>query len=109
MGCDGQEYWQQPDRQHHRARDLRKRTVAGGGSSSWHLPGLRASGDAVSAGSCSPPKSSAEYVERVASERIGRETVTYVSNIYKYYIAYQLLSAQRDRRDAAKAEVMKRQ
>jgi membrane-bound lytic murein transglycosylase MltF len=29
-------------------------------------------------------------VERVASERIGRETVTYVSNIYKYYIAYTL-------------------
>src|SRR6185436_3856607 len=27
-------------------------------------------------------------VERVASERIGRETVTYVSNIYKYYITY---------------------
>src|SRR6185503_12988671 len=31
-------------------------------------------------------------VERVASERIGRETVTYVSNIYKYYIPYRLLS-----------------
>ena len=29
-------------------------------------------------------------VERIASERIGRETVTYVSNIYKYYIAYTL-------------------
>src|SRR4030095_148689 len=29
-------------------------------------------------------------VERVVSERIGRETVTYVSNIYKYYIAYRL-------------------
>src|SRR3954471_13049067 len=27
-------------------------------------------------------------VERVASERIGWETVTYVSNIYKYYVAY---------------------
>ena len=30
-------------------------------------------------------------VERVVSERIGRETVTYVSNIYKYYIAYRLV------------------
>jgi membrane-bound lytic murein transglycosylase MltF len=30
-------------------------------------------------------------VERIASERIGRETVTYVSNIYKYYIAYKLV------------------
>jgi membrane-bound lytic murein transglycosylase MltF len=29
-------------------------------------------------------------VERIASERIGRETVTYVSNIFKYYIAYTL-------------------
>jgi membrane-bound lytic murein transglycosylase MltF len=47
-------------------------------------------------------------VERVASERIGRETVTYVSNIYKYYITYRLLSDQRDRRAAAKAESEKR-
>ena len=29
-------------------------------------------------------------VERIASRRIGRETVTYVSNIYEYYIAYTL-------------------
>jgi membrane-bound lytic murein transglycosylase MltF len=29
-------------------------------------------------------------VEQIASERIGRETVTYVSNIYKYYVAYRL-------------------
>ena len=42
-------------------------------------------------------------VERVASERIGRETVTYVSNIYKYYIAYRLLYDQMERRAAAKA------
>ncbi len=42
-------------------------------------------------------------VERVASERIGRETVTYVSNIYKYYITYRLLSDQQERRAAAKA------
>jgi membrane-bound lytic murein transglycosylase MltF len=46
-------------------------------------------------------------VERIASERIGRETVTYVSNIYKYYIAYRLLSAQQERRNAAKAKVGK--
>ena len=43
-------------------------------------------------------------VERVASERIGRETVTYVSNIYKYYIAYKLVMDQLERRDAAKAQ-----
>jgi membrane-bound lytic murein transglycosylase MltF len=30
-------------------------------------------------------------VEVVAAERIGAETVTYVSNIYKYYIAYRLV------------------
>ena len=30
-------------------------------------------------------------VEQIASERIGRETVTYVSNIYKYYVAYRLV------------------
>ena len=47
-------------------------------------------------------------VERVASERIGRETVTYVSNIYKYYITYKLLTEQRERRDAAKAQVRQR-
>ena len=47
-------------------------------------------------------------VERVASERIGRETVTYVSNIYKYYITYRLISEQRDRREAAKVAVGKR-
>ena len=46
-------------------------------------------------------------VERIASERIGRETVTYVSNIYKYYVTYRLLTEQRDRRDAAKAKVRK--
>ncbi len=47
-------------------------------------------------------------VERVASEGIGRETVTYVSNIYKYYITYRLLAHQQERRNAAKAEVAKR-
>ncbi len=46
-------------------------------------------------------------VERIASERIGRETVTYVSNIYKYYITYRLLVDQQARRDAAKAEIAK--
>ncbi len=31
-------------------------------------------------------------VENVAAKRIGRETVQYVSNIYKYYIAYRLIA-----------------
>ena len=30
-------------------------------------------------------------VEYVVAEKIGAETVTYVSNIYKYYIAYKLI------------------
>lgn len=30
-------------------------------------------------------------VEVIAARRIGRETVQYVSNIYKYYLAYQLI------------------
>ena len=29
-------------------------------------------------------------VELIAAEQIGRETVTYVANIYKYYVAYSL-------------------
>jgi membrane-bound lytic murein transglycosylase MltF len=41
-------------------------------------------------------------VERVASERIGRETVTYVSNIYKYYVTYRLIAEQTKLREAAK-------
>ena len=43
-------------------------------------------------------------VERIASERIGRETVTYVSNIYKYYIAYRLMAQARDAKAAVKAD-----
>ena len=34
------------------------------------------------------------HVERIASERIGRETVTYVSNIYKYYVSYLLVQGE---------------
>jgi membrane-bound lytic murein transglycosylase MltF len=41
-------------------------------------------------------------VEQVVSERIGRETVTYVSNIYKYYIAYNLIVEQKAKKAAAK-------
>ena len=41
-------------------------------------------------------------VEQIASERIGRETVTYVSNIYKYYTAYRLVTEEKGRRAAAK-------
>jgi membrane-bound lytic murein transglycosylase MltF len=33
-------------------------------------------------------------VEIIAAKRIGRETVQYVSNIFKYYIAYRYISEQ---------------
>jgi len=33
-------------------------------------------------------------VEYVAAEKIGAETVTYVSNIFKYYVAYRLIMEQ---------------
>ena len=41
-------------------------------------------------------------VERIASERIGRETVTYVSNIHKYYIAYRLALEELEQRRKVK-------
>ena len=41
-------------------------------------------------------------VERVAAEKIGRETVTYVSNIFKYYVAYTLMVQEMDERTKAK-------
>jgi membrane-bound lytic murein transglycosylase MltF len=45
-----------------------------------------------------------DNVERVAAETIGRETVTYVSNIYKYYVAYLLVQGEYiNRRNAKKA------
>jgi membrane-bound lytic murein transglycosylase MltF len=44
-------------------------------------------------------------VEQITSERVGRETVTYVSNIYKYYVAYRLVVEENQRRAAAKESV----
>jgi membrane-bound lytic murein transglycosylase MltF len=44
-------------------------------------------------------------VERVVSERVGRETVQYVSNIYKYYVAYKLSMERQTARAKAKSEV----
>jgi membrane-bound lytic murein transglycosylase MltF len=41
-------------------------------------------------------------VERIALARIGRETVTYVSNIYKYYVAYKLVIDEMEERAKAK-------
>jgi len=41
-------------------------------------------------------------VELVAAKNIGRETVTYVANIYKYYVAYKLALAQSQIRQKAR-------
>jgi membrane-bound lytic murein transglycosylase MltF len=37
-----------------------------------------------------------QNVEYIAAEKIGQETVTYVANIYKYFIAYRLIMESRD-------------
>lgn len=43
-----------------------------------------------------------DNVEVIASKEIGRETVQYVANILKYYIAYSLSLQQQTKRDAAR-------
>jgi membrane-bound lytic murein transglycosylase MltF len=43
------------------------------------------------------------HVELIAAKRIGRETVQYVSNIYKYYLAYQMVMRQREMQQRVKA------
>jgi len=42
-----------------------------------------------------------QNVEYVAAEKLGQETVTYVGNIYKYYIAYSLVMASQAATKAA--------
>jgi membrane-bound lytic murein transglycosylase MltF len=43
-------------------------------------------------------------VELVTAEKVGQETVTYVANIYKYYIAYTLVTeAEARKREAREA------
>ncbi len=39
-----------------------------------------------------------DHVEIIAARRIGRETVTYVSNVFKYYVGYQLTRERLDMR-----------
>ena len=36
---------------------------------------------------------------------IGQETVTYVDNIYKYYIAYKMTSQEKMEKEKAKATI----
>jgi membrane-bound lytic murein transglycosylase MltF len=44
-------------------------------------------------------------VEYVVGDKVGQETVTYVSNIFKYYVAYQLVAEQETERQAAKQKL----
>jgi len=46
-------------------------------------------------------------VELVVAEKIGQETVTYVSNIYKYYIAYRLVQENEEESRKAREEMKK--
>ena len=46
------------------------------------------------------------HVEVVAAERIGRETVQYVSNVYKYYLTYRMIMEQAQRRDRVKDHLL---
>jgi membrane-bound lytic murein transglycosylase MltF len=48
-------------------------------------------------------------VEIVAADKIGAETVTYVANIYKYYIAYSLIMEARAEREQAVDKMQKPQ
>ena len=41
-----------------------------------------------------------DNVELIAARKIGRETVTYVRNVFKYYVAYRLASQNRQLREA---------
>lgn len=43
-------------------------------------------------------------VEHSAARVVGRETVDYVANIYKYYIAYKLVEHRRERRNQISAD-----
>ncbi len=46
-------------------------------------------------------------VEMLAAEKIRRETVQQVSNIYKYYLAYKMVFEERESRERAKEAVKK--
>ncbi|HSF66573.1 MAG TPA: transporter substrate-binding domain-containing protein [Nitrospiraceae bacterium] len=47
-------------------------------------------------------------VEIIAARRIGEETVTYVANIYKYYVAYKLVEEQRAGKEKTRSEMLER-
>jgi membrane-bound lytic murein transglycosylase MltF len=44
-------------------------------------------------------------VEIIASVKIGRETVEYVSNIYKYYLAYKMVTERQAKSTEVKGKI----
>ena len=46
-------------------------------------------------------------VEQIAAEKIGAETVTYVANIFKYYIAYKVIMEEQKQRERSKQAISK--
>jgi len=46
-----------------------------------------------------------DNVEVVTAEKIGRETTTYVRNIFKYYVAYKLALEMKETQDKLRAQV----
>jgi cell division protein FtsI/penicillin-binding protein 2 len=67
-----------------------------GNPENWHLRGHEAARRGLN------PNLWFGNVERVVSERIGRETVQYVGNIYKYYVAYRLVLDRDEARQRAR-------
>jgi membrane-bound lytic murein transglycosylase MltF len=49
-----------------------------------------------------------DNVEIVVAERVGAETVNYVSNIYKYYVAYKLIAVQEEQQRKAKEAIQQK-
>ena len=50
-----------------------------------------------------------QHVEVAVSKEIGRETVDYVGNIYKYYLTYNLLDQRQGARDQAETAAVEQQ
>jgi hypothetical protein len=44
-------------------------------------------------------------VELVAAAKVGMETVTYIANIYKYYVAFKLLAVKQEERDKTRQQL----
>ena len=45
------------------------------------------------------------HVEHIVAREIGRETVQYVTNIYKYYVAFSQLVKENDARRTARRDL----